>query len=161
MSVGWVSNESPFPAAGLLALSNKELAEKMDSYKDPGFFDGPGLEGLVKAFKEVVKSRANEFYPELDKFLKLDLAFVYEVIGAYHELWNKNSAIQWKDIWPKLLDYCGKIVNNEAFWSEESSKERKRFVANRHWIVGSIAKLIESGLKSDNHAFEPSVVSAK
>lgn len=158
VSVGWVGHESPFPVDELLALPIKELIEKINSYEDPDLLGEPGLEGLVKAFKNVVKSRANEFYPELDKFSNLDLAFIYEVIEAYGELWSENSAIQWKDIWPSLLDYCAGVVNDKEFWSEENAKQRERHLANRHWVVGSIARLIEEGTKSDEHAFEPSLL---
>jgi len=157
-SVGWGGRESPYPADELLALSTDELMEKINSYEDPGVFGRPGIEGLVKTFKEVVKSKANSFYLELEKSLDLDLAYVYEVIEAYRELWHEKSSIQWNDIWPKLLEYCFKVVVDKKFWSEENAKQRSNFVANRHWIVGSIARLIEEGTKSDKHAFDASLL---
>src|SRR5690606_36354495 len=48
-----------------------------------------------------------------------------------------------------------KIVGNEEFWSEANSEERRSFVANRHWVVRSIGRLLENGTKSDEHAFDP------
>lgn len=158
MSVGWVTDEDSIPIDELLVLPIAQLVEKFNSYEDTGSFGKPDFRGLAKVFKEVIKARANEFYTDLDKFSNLDYVFVYEIIEAYRELWSEKVSIQWKDIWPKLLEFCATIVNNDYFWSEEASKKRESFVGNRYWMVTSIAMLIEAGTKSDEHAFEPSLL---
>ncbi len=87
MTVGWVDHKSPIPMENLLALNVDSLVETISNYKDTGsgWFGEPGLAGLVKSFKEVVKTKAKDFYHELKKFAGCDLAFIYPLIEAYRE----------------------------------------------------------------------------
>ena len=156
MTAGWVEHKSPIPIEHLLALSVNSLVETINNYKDTGrgWLGEAGLEGLVKSFKDVVKAKAKDIYHELMKFTDSDLAFLYPLIEAYHELWSEKRELPWNDVWPCLLDFCLELVKRDKFWSEENIKERSNFVANRHWIVGAIGRLIEGGTKSDDHAFD-------
>jgi len=157
-SGGWVDHKSPIPTEHLLSLNVDALIEAVNTYEDPGRFGEPGLEGLVKCFKDVVKTKANEFYLVLMKFIDIDLAFVYQLIEAYRELWSEKKELPWGAVWPCLLDFCSELVERKNFWSEENSREKSHFIANRHWIVGAIAELIEGGTKSDDHAFDKSLL---
>ena len=160
MTSGWVDHKSPVPIETLLSLDNKTLAETINGYRDSGRsrFDEPGIEGLAKSFKEVVKTRAGEIYRELKLYTESDLAFVYVLLGAYRDLWRDNKELPWNDVWPHLLDFCLILVKKDQFWSDESSRERPSFVANRHSIVGEFGSLIEDGTKTDDHAFDRSLL---
>lgn len=160
MTVGWVDHKSPIPLEHLLSLNVTELVKTINSYKDTGrgWPDEPGLAGLVKTFKEVVKTKAIDIYRELMKFTDCDLPYIHPLIEAYHELWNEKQELPWNDVWSYLLDFCKEIIIKEKFWTEESAKEKESFVANRHWIVGEIGHLIEDGTKSDEHAFDKSLL---
>ena len=155
-TTSWSGHKSPIPIEHLLTLDIDSLVETINNYKDAGsgFFGGDSLEGLVKAFKEVVKIKAENFYRELEKFSESDLAFIYSLIKAYHELWSEKRELPWNDVWPCLLAFCLELVNRDNFWSEENAKERSHFVANRNWIVGAIGRLIKDGTESDDHAFD-------
>jgi hypothetical protein len=155
---GWVDHKSPIPPEYLLSLNVDSLVDTLNKYEDPGRFHEPGLEGLVRSFKELAKTKAKEFYRELMKFITSDLAFVYSLVEAYHELWSENKELPWKDVWPYLLDFCLELTKRDEFWSEDKAKERAHFVANRHWVVGAIGRLIEAGTKSDEHAFDKSLL---
>src|SRR3990167_211818 len=146
---GWVEHKSPIPIDHLLTLSVDSLFETIKNYKDTGrgWLDEPGLEGLVNSFKNVVKTKAKDIYREMAKFTDSDLAFIYPLVEAYHELWNEKRELPWNDVWPCLLDFCLDLVKRDKFWSEENAKERAPFVANRHWIVGAIGRLIKDGTK--------------
>ena len=82
-------------------------------------------------------------------FSHLDLAYVYEIIDAYRELWVENAPLPWNELWGHLLALCENVVRQERFWAPESAERRTHFVANRYWIVGVIARLIEIGTASD------------
>ena len=153
MSVGWGGRESPKTLEELQALSIDELVQELENYKDPGGFDGPGLEGLVKVLKQLAKIEPLNFYLNLNKFINLDLAYIYEIIEAYRDLWAEKAKLPWDEIWGKLLDFCSIIIAQDRFWDPENSKQREAFVATRYWIVNSIGRLIEAGTKSDEHAF--------
>ncbi|TVM03634.1 MAG: hypothetical protein CV087_04230 [Candidatus Brocadia sp. WS118] len=160
MTSGWVEHKSPIPIEHLLTLNVDSLVETINNYKDTGqgWLDEPGLEGLVKSFKDVVKTKAKDIYRELTKFTNIDLAFIYPLIEAYRELWSEKRELPWNDVWPLLLDFCRDLVKRDKFWSAENAKERPSFVANRHWIVGAIGRLIEEGTRSDDHAFDKSLL---
>ena len=157
-TAGWVDHKSPIPIEHLLSLNVDALIEALNTYEDPGRFLEPGLEGLVKCFKDVIRTKANEFYLVLMKFIDSDLAFIYQLIEAYRELWSEKRRLPWGAAWPCLLDFCLELVERDDFWTEENSRERSHFIANRHWIVGAIAQLIEGGTKSDDHAFDKSLL---
>jgi hypothetical protein len=153
MTSGWVVHESPMPKDELLSMEIDELVGRLVSYKDPGKFREPGIEGLTKALREIVKSSPTRFFTQLPKFEDLDLGYIYELLEAYGELWVEKAQLPWDEIWKYLLAFCNALIKQEQFWSAEKAKERSSFVANRHWVVGSIARLIENGVKSDEHAF--------
>jgi hypothetical protein len=160
MTVGWVDHKSPIPLEHFLSLTIDEIVYTINNYKDTGRgrFDEPGLEGLIKTFKDVLKARAKDIYLDLLKFSNSDLPFIYTLIEAYRELWAEKKELPWNDIWPLMLNFCLEIINKKNFWSEDNAKESSNFVANRHWIVGAIGRLIEEGTKSDDHAFEKSLL---
>lgn len=153
MSTGWGGHESPISFEELQTLSIDKLVEVLKSYKDPGGFREPGIEGLTKTLKQVVKTTPLRFHNQLNKFAELDLAYIYEIIEAFRDLWTEKAQLPWDDIWPFLLGFCSKVVRQDRFWDPENAKERKPFVANRYWIVSIIARLLEAGTKSDAHAF--------
>lgn len=152
MSVGWVSDESPIPIEELQTLSIEQLIEVMKTYKSPDDFFKPGIEGLTKTFRQIIKVNPLNFYNKLIRFSELDLAYIHEIIAAYSELWNEKAQIPWDEIWSYLLDFCLEIIKQDRFWDSENKKERKHFVANRYWIVSEIGRLLEAGTKSDDYA---------
>ncbi len=150
---GWGGHESPIPLEDLQALSIEKLVEVLKSYKDPGGFREPGIEGLTETFKQVVKSAPLRFYNRLNKFAELDLAYINEIIDAFRDLWAEKAQLPWDDIWPFLLVFCSTVIRQDRFWDPENAKQREPFVANRYWIVSGIGRLLEAGTKSDDHAF--------
>jgi len=153
MSTGSIGHESPIPIEDLQALSVDALVETLKNYKDLGGFLEPGIEGLAKTVKQIVKTTPLRFYSRLIKFSELDLAYVYEIIEAYRDLWTEKRQLPWDDIWVYLLGFCSAVINQDRFWDLENTKQRVHFIANRYWIVSGIGRLLEAGTKSDDHAF--------
>ena len=155
---GPIVHESPKRREELLAMNIDKLIEFLDGYEDPGHFQGVGLEGLVKELKVAVKADPLKFAPDLQNFTGLDSAYIYVLIEAFSELWTEKIELAWDDVWGYLPDFCQAVIQREAFWSPENAEQRAQFVANRHWIVGGIGRLIEAGAKSDEHAFSPNLL---
>lgn len=153
MTVGGVDYSSPIPVEEILSLEIDELLKQLSTIKDQGSFREPSFNGLVKALQQAVKAEPLRYYPLLHKFTETDLPYVNSIIEAYQELWTEKAQLPWDEIWYFLLRFCHDIVKQDRFWSSENAKERASFVANRYWVVGSIGRLIESGTKSDEHAF--------
>jgi len=96
MSIGWRGLESPKTLEELQVLSVDGLIQELVDYEDPGDFGGPGLEGLVKVFKELIKTKPLNYYLNLNKFVQLDLAYIHEIIEAYRELWIEKAKLPWE-----------------------------------------------------------------
>lgn len=153
MTFGRMVHESPIPVEKLLSMEVDALIETLASYEDTKKIREPGLSGLSKALRQVVKNSPTKFYAQIGKFESLDLCFIYELLEGYGELWAEKAQLPWGEIWKYLLTFCKNIIDKEQFWSEENSKKRESFVANRYWLVGCIARLIENGVRSDAHSF--------
>jgi hypothetical protein len=158
MTSGWVDHKSPIPKEELLSLEIEDLAGRLAAYRDPGRFGEPGIEGLAKALREVIKAQPLRFYPKLAAFRSLDWPFVHAPIEAFVELWDAKAQMPWDEAWPSLLDFCVEVVRQDRFWAEDSDRKGS-FVANRNWIVSSIARLIESGTRQDEHVLPESLLS--
>lgn len=152
-SSGWVGRKSPIPKEELLSMKVEQLVERLSSYEDLGQFGEPGLDGLAKALRQAVKSEPVRFCKQLHAFSSLDLAYVYELLEAYGELWTEKAKLPWDEIWGYLLAFCQRLVEQERFWVIENTQSRGSFVENRDWVVGGIGRLIENGTRSDEHVF--------
>ena len=150
-----VVHESPVPLDVLQGMEVGQLIETLEPYQDENWqFLKPGIEGLSSALREIVKASPLKFYLHLSSFVAVDHAYVYQVIEAYRELWTEKRHLPWDDIWSYLLNFCAAVIHRNEFWNIEYAKERAANVANRYWIVSSIASLIEAGAKSDDYAFD-------
>jgi len=156
MSTGWVDHKSPIELETLRLLDYASLVNILNDYKGGRGFREPGIEGLTRGFKELVKLDGFKLYQELDEFISLHVPYVHSLIDAFLELWEKGKEVNlpWDNIWPKLLDYVHKIISKEEFWQWPESRDDGAFVANHHWVVGTIGRIIEAGCKSDDHSFE-------
>lgn len=153
MTSGFVDHKTPIPKDELLSMEVGDLVSRLNTYVDPGRFGEPGIEGLVKAFRQMIKTEPVRYFNQLRMFANLDLAYIYELLEAYGELWTEKAQLPWEEIWAHLLEFCAEIVKHDEFWSAENAEERRSFVANRYWIVGSIGRLIENGTRADENAF--------
>lgn len=153
MTSGWGGQKSPYSLEELAALSITDLVQILNDYQGGGGWREPGIEGLARVVKQVFKNSPLKYCVQFKKLLDLDLAYIYSIIEAYSELWTEKANLPWEDIWNYLLEYLAAILGQDRFWESVNAKKREEFVANRYWIVGSIARLLESGAKSDDHAF--------
>lgn len=154
---GRVDHKSPFNEEELLSWSIDDLVKQLEDYRvtyKPSIrFNEPSLDGLAMTLRQIVKAEPLRFHNQLHKFYDSDLSFIHELIEAYRELWSEKVQLPWDDIWSYFLDFSQNIVKQARFWAPENAEERGSFVANRHWIVGGIGRMIEAGTKSDEHAF--------
>ena len=155
MSTVWVDHKTPIELEKLRSLDYESLLNTLNDYKGGSNFREPGVEGLTRGVKELVKLDAEKIYQGLDKFVDLDIPYVYSFLDAFVELWEKEKEMHlpWDKIWPKLLDYINSIINKDKFWQWPEKRDDGAFVANHHWVVGIIGRLIESGCKTDDHSF--------
>ena len=144
--------ESPVSLQKLAALTSEELIKTLNKFEDTGSYFEPGLESLAKEFRQLVKSDPLKYYLSLRKFSDFDLAYIHAIIEAYRDLLSEKAKIPWDSVWHELLHFCSIIISQDRFWESENKEERDAFVANRHWVVSSIGRLIEDGTKFGEYA---------
>lgn len=155
---GWVSHKSPFSREVILSFTVEDLILELNKFEGDGAFDSPDIEGLAKEFKESVKSLPLNFYSQFSKFVVSKPPYIHSLISAYKELWLEKAQLPWDDIWLNLLNFIKLLVESKSFWVEIQPHEIRQFYANRNWIVSLIGDLIEVGTKSDDHAFDKSLL---
>lgn len=153
MSSGWGGQRSPYSVEELRSLSVDELVHTLVTYQGGDGWREPGIEGLSKAVRQLIKSDPLKYYGKLGSLVDLDLPYVHEIIEAYSELWSENANLPWDDVWQYLFSYMMAILEQDRFWDPGNKEQREGFVANRYWVVGTISRLLEAGSKSDDHAF--------
>jgi len=159
ISVGWGKPQSPISVEHLLTLDTDSLIVAMNTYKPTSRADEFSREGLLNNFKEVIKTRAHEFYREFPKFVNGDLSLICSILESYRELWDKNRELPWDDIWSSLLDFCAEIIARQDYWAEDETTEDSHIISNKRRIISEIGQLIEDGTKSDDHAFDKEFLS--
>lgn len=87
---GYVSHKSPISQDELLSLDINKLVDVLNSYRDPGRFGEPGIEGLVKTLRQAIKAQPLQFHKHLHQFLDLDLPYVHALVEAFSELWTEQ-----------------------------------------------------------------------
>ena len=157
MSSGFVHPSSPYSIEELSSLAIDDLVETLRTFKGGDGWKAPGIEGLAKAFEETVKAEPLKFYDHLLRFVTLEIAYIHPIISAYNDLWNDKQNLPWDDIWRELLRFISNVVEQERFWSDENAVPTHDFVANRHWVVSVISRLLQAGTKSDDHAMDASL----
>jgi hypothetical protein len=152
MTVGWGGDKSPISLEELRPLSIDQLIAALKNYIEPNCLGEPGIDGLSRALRELVKSDPLKFQDSLSAFLPLDLAYVHAIVESYADLLNEKTPLARSSLWKSILEFCKDLIEQQAFWEIANSSERQRFLANRHWLVSSISRLIENGVKSDENA---------
>ena len=148
-----IFEKSPYSVKELSALSSSELFKKLADHKDKKSWQGSSIEGLTNTIKQLFKKEPLKYYDCLADFENLDLAYIYSIIKAYSELWQDKANLPWDELWKHILNFIQKIVARDQFWDSKNAGPRQAFIANRYDVVGSIAGFLESGAKSDDHAY--------
>jgi hypothetical protein len=158
MSSGWVSVESPITVDQLVTLDVPALITTLENYREPSDFREPGMEGLAKALREVVKREPLRIQRELQRFVAVDLAYVHEIVEAYAELADTKAELPWAELWDRLLRFCEELTASPSFWAAAKLPEKRSLVATHEWVSVAIARLIESGVKNDGESLPESLI---
>lgn len=150
-------------AVDVSPLSVSELAvmlEDIDSlinflneYKEVGHFNEPGIEGLVNTFEELVLLDSCEILNNLDAFIELKPHYLNKIFSAYSKLWTDKAQRPWNELWPKIINFATKLFNEASFWDSVDNTDSGPFIGDKHWVISSYCRLVESGCENDERAF--------
>ncbi len=154
MTSGWVGERSAFTAQDLLSREPGDLIQLLSTYQEKPGWREPTRRGLALELKAAVIASPDRFRGRLLEFASLDLDYVTEILDAHKELWTKSSY----DDWSELLDFSSVLLAREGFWEPIDRTGLEPMMADRGWVVGSIADLLKAGTASDENAFHPDLL---
>ena len=159
ITTGIIKPKAPISAQRLGAMKMEELIEYLEDFKDPepNFFESQ-TQGLFKLFRQTIKFSPLRFSQELSAFDDIDVRFVHEITEAFREMWVAKKKLPWFDVWNSLLQFCKRRIERDEFWQQENSDHSNHnMIPDRHWVVGSIARLISEGVQTDSHSIDRSL----
>jgi hypothetical protein len=156
---GVVVDESPLSVSELAAMleSPTELVKFLNEYKHVGNFGEPGLEGLVKTFGALVSLDDCVVLNNLEYFVDLKPHYLNEIFDSYSKLWAEKKQIAWGILWPKLLSFSYTLFQKDSFWQSADNDESGPFIGDKHWVVSTYCRLVESGCEKEARAFDLSL----
>jgi len=148
-------HESPVTLTELRVMLNepKNFVTFLNEYDYAAFMDEPGLEGLIKAFGELVSSEPILIFKAADSFLSLKPHYVHEIFSVFVKLWETKAELEWDNVWNDLLLFAEKLVSRDVFWNADSDNQKRAFIGNVDWVVRTLGRLIEAGCQKDENAF--------
>ena len=158
-SGGIALDVSPLSVSELAVMLEEpfELVQFLNEYEHVGHFGEPGIEGLVKTFGALVSVDDCVVLNNLEFFDDLKPHYLNEIFSAYLELWSNKKQRDWDSLWPKLLAFSYKLFQKNSFWESLDNDEPGPFIGNKHWVVSSYCRLVESGCERDERAFDLSL----
>lgn len=158
-SGGAVVNESPLSVTELAVMLENplELVTFLNEYVHVGHFREPGLEGLVETFGALLSLDDCIVLNNLEHFIDLKPHYLDQIFSAYAKLWSDKKQRSWDTLWSKLLTFSHNLFLKESFWQSSDNKESGPFIGDKHWVVSSYCRLVESGCENSEHAFDLSL----
>ncbi|MCL1044703.1 hypothetical protein L2737_05090 [Shewanella electrodiphila] len=152
VSVG--THESPVSLVELKVMLQEpeKMVNFLNDYDHVGHFNEPGIEGLVKAFGELIEAEGKEIFNHCQHLLLLKPHYLHEIFAAFDRFWNAKQELDWPTIWPKLLNFAYETLIQDGFWSTPVNEPYGVFIGDSHWVVSKLGYLIQAGCKKDNHA---------
>ncbi|KGJ96600.1 hypothetical protein SAMN04487870_0999 [Pseudoalteromonas sp. DSM 26666] len=155
MSGGVAVDVSPLSVSELAVMLEDidSLIHFLNEYKEVGHFNEPGIEGLVNTFEELVLLDSCEILNNLDSFIDLKPHYLDKIFSAYSKLWTDKAQRPWNELWPKIINFATKLFNEASFWNSVDNTDSGPFIGDKHWVISSYCRLVESGCEKDEHAF--------
>lgn len=141
-------DKSPVSVDDLLKKSNTEIIKYISDYKPKGDFPDFSPEGVQRKFQEAVKANPDKFTSDLEPFRATLPYTLSSLFSGLKEAWEENKNIDWK----KTLQFIVTLIEKEDFWQKRLSQQRGNY-NYLDWALSSIAYLLQTGSKSDEHAF--------
>lgn len=147
--VSW-GEERPITVEELLSKGSIEsVIEFLNGFDKKDSWGQIMSEGLGDVLKDAVKAKQEFFEKNLSSFLNCKPYFQKQLLYAFEELWKDKKWINWEEV----LNYCRKFLEQESIWQKEDTS-KVRVYSNIRMIILSITRLIESGVKNKEWAFD-------
>jgi hypothetical protein len=148
---------SPYQVGELLSFAkNKLLIDKLNRFNNNDPFNGPTVEGLIRAIESAVEADPMLFAGVMMEFQNANSAYQYAVLHAFQRLWNadqsKSTTVDWGFTWEKMIEFIEYLFGRSDFWTQPDAS-RQSFTPNQTWIPPVIATLLADGSRKDDKLY--------
>lgn len=149
------SGQSHLTKEQMLQKTNEELSAFLLQAKDEGFWEGYTIRALGDVLKGTVKDKPEKFTNDMSPFLRNGYLWIYEILWGLRDAWKNKQPIDWDNV----LSFINIYILQDDFWNDKYKIDNDDFYKPNHkWVVGEIAGLIEDGTKTDDWAFDISLL---
>lgn len=141
---------SPISLNQLDQMPAEELSEYLQEFKSEDNWDGPTVGGLATLLKQSVTNKPEKYINCLNAFLPCGYIYVYEILSAFKDIWNKRQQFDWE----KLLTFINRYVFQPGYWEDQFVVERGKWLssADSLWVASITADLLQDGVRDDSLA---------
>ena len=151
----WGSGSSPLDKEKILSLTNKELAEYINEFKETNHFDGPTIDGLSEMLSACAQENPKKFTSDLNAFLDTSFLYIYFIFYGFRDAWEMRKEIEWE----KLFEFSSKYISRKEFWEDKLKLSEGSYRDVDHkWVINIFSELIQEGVMEDSWAFEPDLL---
>ena len=153
------SGPSPYQKQELIAFAKDGcLVKILDEFQSTAYWDEPSVRSLISVLEESVLDAPSLFLQILPLFIDASRPYQYGILSGIKRLWDKPESettyIDWNNAWGLIIEFLEKLLQPEAFWSEEVVEDSHR-TPTRNWIPPVVADLLKAGTQDDMHAYAP------
>lgn len=154
------SGTSPFQAEELISFAQLgDIVETLNRFEPPDTWQGPTVQGLVKALEDAVQIRPDLFLSLLPKFLMANRPYQYGIVNGFKRHWDAGTDIEridWDQAWEGLFTFFEALVTAHDFWEERVPTDQGPMfllTPNKNWIITVIVDFLGAATRDDAKAY--------
>ncbi|MBI4450267.1 hypothetical protein HY634_04360 [Candidatus Uhrbacteria bacterium] len=149
---------SVYQVPELVAFAEAQnLVEKLNAFQPSEAWHGPSIDALVEALQKAVEVSPETFLDVLPTFLDAARPYQHGLIRGFKTLWDsskeKPTSFPWDMAWPRLIEFFQALTVARILLGK--APEDRRYDG---WIVSAVADFLAAGTRTDDHAFDESLL---
>jgi hypothetical protein len=145
---------SPFTTEELLEKSNEEIVKFIHQFNPENHWEEPTIDGLSNIIGKAIEKEPQKFANQIELYSDVAYSYSYHMALGFEEAWQKQRGFDWE----KVLNFFKSYITSEKFISGKLELNNDRWGVKSDWVVGAIGNLLSKGMKSDDQAFELSLL---
>ena len=138
------------PIEVCLDMSNAQIAEYLDDFKEKVNWSGPYGKRLGETLRQCVTANPERFADNLQPFQEIHNLYQYFILLGFARAWRDKKRFDWE----RLLDFIDQILSSEQFWLKQQGTD----LDYRNLVLSATAHLLISGTGDETHAFDPQLL---
>ena len=157
METSWGPGPSPYQVPELVGFAAEgSIVEKLKGFTPSQSWRGPSVEALVEALEKAVATSPGTFLAALPQFVGANGPYQHGIIRGFKAQWDASKetpgSFDWAKAWPQLVSFFEQATAQLTLPIETTERY------SESWIVSAIADFLAAGTRSDEHAYDESLL---